>query len=134
MKRGRKSRPGAAAFAFTPIEVKLLRLGLDQAAAEGEIQNCGAKLLACLRKRGITADTFLAPATKSVDQSADSGRVDYRRVRISFGKFQGLPLAQIDPSYLAWVSKNCRESKPEMCRVIDLFLAQVGYNREGDVK
>jgi hypothetical protein len=106
------------AFAFTPVEEKLLRLALDAAAAPGEVDNCAVKLLAHWRKRNVTADELLATATSSL-----APPVDYGSVVIAFGQFKGKPLREIDPSYLEWVARNCRQTRLSTCLLIERFLA-----------
>lgn len=44
---------------YTDIEQKLIRLGLDSAAHDGEQTNAGAMLIKALRKRGVHADQVI---------------------------------------------------------------------------
>ena len=114
---------------------KLLSLALDSAAAPGEIENAGHMLIKHLRKGGVKADEFLrGGGTKVVERErvVYRDRVVYQdrvvekikivhvdrpvtsdaqppapEIRMPFGKHKGVPVADIDPSYLQWVLNNC---------------------------
>ena len=108
---------------------KLLSLALDSAAAPGEVENAGHMLIKHLRKSGVKAGDFLrGGGTKVVERE----RIVYRdrvveKIKIvhvdrpvtssapppppdilmPFGKHKGVPVPEIDPSYLQWVLNNC---------------------------
>lgn len=108
-------------FQFTPVESKLLTLGLNEAAAAGEIEACGIKLLACLRKRGVRPDQIL----ESFGALARLP-IDYGAVIMPFGRHSGEPIreiAAIDPDYLSWFEQNCKKSAPKTCDAIARWLA-----------
>ena len=76
-----------AGVVFTPVEQKLIRLGLNPAAQPGEIDVCAIKLIASLRRRGATAEQLVASFTQATwrarELSAVSGYV------IQFGEYKG---------------------------------------------
>jgi hypothetical protein len=49
-------------IAYNDLEKKLIRLGLDPAAASGEVGNSGASLFKSLRSRGVTPEEMLSDA------------------------------------------------------------------------
>jgi hypothetical protein len=105
---------------FTDVEAKLLRLALCPAAGVGEIDSASRALIASWRKRGLIAETLLAP-------SAALGRSAHRTfspgdVLMPFGKCRGLPLRKIKTSYLRWVLENCEDLQPELERAIRAVL------------
>src|SRR5690242_10663000 len=96
-------------FAFTPTEANLIRLALDKAAAPGEIENSGAKLMLLLRRRGVEPEEVLAYSIHAPDPNAFA----FGEILMPFGKYKGLRLREIDPGYLRWVYMNCRETHPD---------------------
>lgn len=117
---------------------KLLSLALDHAAAPGEVENAGRMLIKHLRKAGAKADDFLrggAPKVVYQDRVVYRDRVVEKikvvhvdrpaasngtpppppEILMPFGKFKGVPVAEINPSYLQWVLNNCER--------IDTYLA-----------
>jgi hypothetical protein len=108
-------------FAFTPVEQCLIRLALDPAAAPGEIENSGAKLMLLLRRRGVEPEEFLRYSISSSDPQAYS----FGEILMPFGRNKGLRLREIDPGYLRWVCLNCRDSHEDLCRAIGRFLREV---------
>jgi hypothetical protein len=92
---------------FTPTETKLLRLGLDPAAHEGEIDNCAVKLVRSWRKRGLTPEQIVASFAQKTqalrDLSAARGYV------VSFGKYRGRTVGEVPKWYLKWALQNCRD-------------------------
>ena len=115
---------------------KLLSLALDSAAAPGEVENAGHMLIKHLRKGGAKADDFLrGGGTKVIVQERVifKDRVVYQdrvvekikivhvdrpaaasgtpppppEIRMSFGKYKDVSVADIDPRYLQWVLDNC---------------------------
>jgi uncharacterized protein (DUF3820 family) len=85
---------------FTPVEEKLIRLGLDPAAHPGEVDVCASKLFGSLRRRGTTADQVIASfgqATQAARQlSAARGYV------VNFGKYKGRTVGEVPPDYIRW--------------------------------
>lgn len=75
------------------IEMKLLRLALDRAASEGEINNAATTLIRKWRARNISAEDFDLPAR--------------RVIVIPFGKHKGKELNDVPTDYLMWVLANC---------------------------
>src|SRR6478736_2479209 len=108
-------------FAFTPVEQCLIRLALDPAAAPGEIENSGAKLMLLLRRRGIEAEEVLQYSIQSSDPQA----FKFGEILMPFGKNRGLRLREIDPGYLRWVHENCQDNHEDLCRAIGRFLMEI---------
>src|SRR6516225_8114649 len=92
---------------FNEREEKLIRLGLDPAAAPGEVANSGAKLLQSLRKRGVGADTLILAGQAKMPASPQITLEDARRRVMPFGKHRGRQLEAIEPSYLRWALREC---------------------------
>jgi hypothetical protein len=110
-----------SAFAFTQTEATLIRLALDPAAAEGEIHNCGAKLMLLLRRRGVEPEEVLQFSIQSSDRQA----FHFGEILMPFGKNKGLRLREIDPGYLRWVHENCQDNHEDLCRAIGRYLREV---------
>jgi uncharacterized protein (DUF3820 family) len=108
-------------FTFTQTEQSLIRLGLDPAAAEGEIHNCGSKLMLLLRRRGVEPEEIFQYSIQSSDPQAYS----FGEILMPFGKNKGLRLREIDPGYLRWVKENCQENHADLCRAIGRFLREI---------
>jgi hypothetical protein len=90
------------AVALTAIELKLLRLVMDGAAAPGEIANGSTKLFESLRKRGISAEQIeTAFASKTVPPKYT--RPDYGLIICPFKKHRGEQACDIDPAYLRFM-------------------------------
>jgi len=120
----RSKMPASSAF-FAPTEMKLIRLGLNHDAADGETKNAGSLLLTSLRKRNIRPEDVLI-----LSLASQRPAINYGEVLMSFGKFKGFRLKEIDPDYLRWIIENCELSAPRICRAIRQFLA-AGYDGEG---
>jgi hypothetical protein len=95
-------------LALTDKELKLLRLGLDPAAKEGEIQGASRKLFDSLRLRGVTAQQVEA-SLSGQSLNHNTGSDEYRRSRPDFGKcvipfkrskYYGVMFMDIPPSDL----------------------------------
>jgi hypothetical protein len=129
----RRSKSRAAAHKaipdqlFIPLEQKLIRLALDDAAAPGEVLNASVSLIKSLRKRGVRPEALLQPAANGVTRSAPRQAPDYGSTILSFGKFRGFRIREVDPDYLRWVLGNCQLSCPAICKAIQRFLAAEGY-------
>jgi uncharacterized protein (DUF3820 family) len=124
-KEKRRAKVTAPSAFFTPTEIKLIRLGLNHAAADGETKNAGSLLLTSLRKRNVRLEDIL-----HLSPAYQRPAINYGEVLMSFGKFKGFRLKEIDPDYLRWVIENCELSAPRICRAIRQFLA-AGYDGEG---
>jgi hypothetical protein len=90
------------AVALTALELKLLRLVMDGAAAPGEIATGATKLIESLRNRSISAEQIeTALASKTVPPKYT--RPDYGLIPCPFKKHQGELARDIDPSYLRFM-------------------------------
>jgi hypothetical protein len=108
---------------FTPVEQKLIRLGLDAAAHEGESDVCAIKLFRSLRKRGLTAEQLMRSSAQSIwaarELMAARGRV------VTFGKkYRGRTLGEVPGSYLQWALENYRDLPLNVRAAIQLVLDQ----------
>ena len=111
-------------FSFTPLEQCLIRLALDPAAAEGEIQNCGSKLMLLLRRRGVDPEEILQYSIESTSPKT----FVHSELRMPFGKYKDLRLREIDPDYLRWVCRSCGATHPDLVRAVGRYLKEV-YER-----
>jgi hypothetical protein len=95
------------AIALTTIELKLLRLVMDGAAAPGEVANGATKLVESLRKRGISAEEIeLAFASRTVPPKYT--RPDFGLIVCPFKKHKDEQARDIDPSYLRFMIGRIR--------------------------
>jgi uncharacterized protein (DUF3820 family) len=115
-----RSLDDSAQSPFTDVEQKLIRLGLDKAAYQGESDACAIKLFRALRKRNATADqiirAFVTSTWEARELAAARGRV------MTFGKHQGRTIGELPPSYLRWVLEKCKNAPFNLRRAILLVL------------
>jgi hypothetical protein len=95
-------------FALTSVELKLLRLVMDGAAAPGEIATGAAKLVESLRSRGVSAEEIETRLT-SKRATPRYTRRDYGLIVCPFRKHHGELARDIDPSYLRFMINWIRE-------------------------
>jgi hypothetical protein len=105
---------------LTEVEAKLLRLALDRAARGGEIETSAIKLIESWRRRGLLAETLLAPSAAQHPPSRSA--FSPGDVLMPFGKCRGLPLRRVKTHYLRWVLENCEDLQPELERAIRAVL------------
>ena len=90
---------------FTPVEQKLIRLGLDPAGHQGEIDVCASKLFGSLRRRGVNAERIIAAHAQALwaarELSAARGRV------MTFGKYRGKTVGELPLDYIRWALRKC---------------------------
>jgi hypothetical protein len=95
---------------LTPIEAKLLRLIMDDAAASGEVANGATMLVESLRKRGVSAeDIESAFARKGILPKYT--RPDFGLTVCPFRKHKGELARDIDPSYLRFMIRWVRDPR-----------------------
>lgn len=104
---------------LTATETKLLRLGLDDFAHDGEVRNCAVKLFESLRRRKVRADDLLT--------QPNPHRMELGEYRMPFGKFRGRKLSEIDPGYLFWCLGNVT-GRPDVTSAIEGFLKEASTN------
>ena len=86
------------------LEIKLLTLALDKGAYAAEAESAAVMLIRKLRARNATVDEF---KDQQYPAAISSSAETYGYVRMPFGKYKGLPLADIPTDYLVWVLENC---------------------------
>jgi uncharacterized protein (DUF3820 family) len=105
---------------FTPVEEKLIRLGLDPAAHQGEVDACAVKLFGSLRRRGTRAEQILqsfATATWAARElSAARGYV------VNFGKYRGRTVGELPIGYLKWALRTCDNMPHNLRRAMQIVL------------
>jgi hypothetical protein len=105
---------------FTETEQKLLRLGLNEAAHPGEVDNCGAMLFRSLRRRGASAEQLIASMTQATwaarELSAARGRV------MTFGQYRNKTVGEVPPRYLRWALKTCSNLPHNLRRAMQIVL------------
>ena len=87
------------------IESKLLTLALDKGAFPAEAESAAVMLIRKLRARHATVDDF---EYRQSPAAIGSKPETYSDVRMPFGKYKNLPLADIPTDYLVWILNNCR--------------------------
>jgi Putative quorum-sensing-regulated virulence factor len=112
----------AASFSFSPTERKLLRLALDPAARGGEIATSAAKLIASLRRRGVSAEKIIVGSELAEKTALERAAA----VQLHFGKHKGKPIADIPRDYLQWSLENVASLSLEQQNAIRLILAAEG--------
>jgi hypothetical protein len=120
---------------LTPIELKLLRLGLNSGAREGEIQGASRKFFDSLRRRGVSAQSFetaLNGASNGSLEVAQQSRPDYGKCIMPFrrSKYYGQMFMDIPPgalrSTLRWIesTEELRQKFGELAFNITEFFKQ----------
>jgi hypothetical protein len=123
----RRSKSRAAAHKaipdqlFIPLEQKLIRLALDDAAAPGEVLNASVSLIKSLRKRGVRPEALLQPAANGVTRSAPRQAPDYGSTILSFGKFRGFRIREVDLIICAGCSAIANSVAPPSVRRFNAF-------------
>jgi hypothetical protein len=106
---------------FTPVEQKLIRLALDEAAAPGEVSTSAIKLVESLRRRGVKPETLIQ---QQLAEKQFPTRLARARVLVMpFGRHRGRRLEVIEPSYLRWALANCDGLSLGLREAICLVLA-----------
>jgi len=103
---------------FTATEQKLLKLSLDSAAHEGEIDNAAVMLVRSWRKRGLAAEQLIAHMTQATwakrELMAARGRV------VDFGKYRGKTVGELPPDYREWALRECNNLSFNLRRAMQL--------------
>jgi hypothetical protein len=109
------------AFEYSALEQKLVRLALDCAASEGEIQNSAVALIRSLRARGISPDALMTGS--ELAERRDGRSFGPGDMLMTFGKHRGRPLKRIPTKYLRWALRECDNLQPELRAAIRAVLA-----------
>jgi hypothetical protein len=100
------------ALTLTPLEMKLLHLVLNGAAAPGEVKTGATKLVESLRNRGVSAEQITNTLNRAVPQYT---RPDYGLIPCPFRKHKDELARDIDPNYLRYMIGWIRSHKdPEV--------------------
>jgi hypothetical protein len=105
--------------------VKLLLLALDPQAAPGEVNNAAIAFVRSLRRRYPDGFAFLAALTDTREPPHYRPPEPVNRygdTRMTFGKYRGRRLRDIDPIYLLWVLDNCTNADPYLKTAIRRYL------------
>lgn len=97
---------------LTELEQKLLALALDHAAQPGEWATAAMKLIQSLRERGVDGHGGIK---RRMDPSEPESKFKVPQeqmewpgsIVLTFGKYKGKKLAEIDPGYMRWYTQNC---------------------------
>ena len=92
----------------------LLRLALDQAAHEGQINSAAIAFIRTAREQGETVETLLA-----ADKPAHQPIIPTSGSVFPFGKFKGVPLADVDAGYIEWALSNMDKLSPGLRRALE---------------
>jgi hypothetical protein len=82
--------------AFTPLELKLLRLALDAQAAAGEVQTSAVKLIESLRRRDVQASAIEWALSKEPPPMKRL-KPDYGLTKFPWGPNKGRPIVDVSP-------------------------------------
>jgi hypothetical protein len=111
------------AVILSPLETKLLRLVLDQNAAEGEVANGSVKLVRSLRSRGVEA-IEIEQALSVEPLVVKPLKPDYGRTVMIWGRHKGQIFADIPPrdlrSTVQWA-----KSIPDVARQFAEFINDI---------
>lgn len=88
---------------LTSVELKLLWLIMDAAAAPGEIANGAKALIESMRKRGVKADEIEAVFASNPRVIPKYSKPDFGLVKCPFKRHKGELARDIDPSYLEFM-------------------------------
>lgn len=110
---------GPFCFEFHALEEKLLRLALDGAASEGEIQNSAVALIRALRARGVRPEALMRGS-----ELPDRPRQNFEagNMLMPFGRYRGRPLRSVPTAYLHWCLRTCQKLQPELRAAIHLVV------------
>jgi len=126
-------------FELTPVELKLLRLGLNLGAREGEIQGASRKFFDSLRRRGVSAEAFetaLQGTSNGSLSASQQSRPDYGKCTMPFhrSKYYGQMFMDIPPgalrATLRWIESDeeLRQKFSELAFEITEFFKQSQTN------
>jgi Putative quorum-sensing-regulated virulence factor len=105
-----------------PVEAKLLALALDPAAQGGEIVTSAAKLINCLRSRGVSTGEVFRASPNPASSAADSELARAKAMRMPFGKHRHKFLCDVPLAYLRWAKDNCKNMSPNLRDAIAVIL------------
>jgi uncharacterized protein (DUF3820 family) len=103
---------------FTPVEEKLVRLGLDPTAHEGESDVCAIKLFQSLRRRGTTAEQIIGAYTRATWAARELSAA--RGYMVSFGKYRGRSVGELPPDYIRWALAKCNNMPFNLRRAMQI--------------
>jgi uncharacterized protein (DUF3820 family) len=116
---------------FTERELKLIRLMLDSAAAQGEVANASRMLVEALRARAVSAQDIEESLNKAAVPEYGHWAPDYGLCTMPWGKHKGHQFKDIPPSYFryvkSWIEDPQGDRLPRMAALlsdIKAWLAQ----------
>jgi hypothetical protein len=111
------------AVSLTQLEVKLLHLALNKAAAMGEIENSARMLISSWRQRGVNA-AEIEQALSVEPLAIKPLRPDPGLTPMAWGKHRGKIIADVPPSVLRNAVRWARET-PDVARKFAQFISDV---------
>ena len=91
----------------------LLRLALDPAAHDSQINSAAIAFIRTAREHGETVETLCAGQPAKQPLTPSSGPV------FPFGKFKGVPLKDVDTGYIEWALGNMTKLSPGFRRALE---------------
>jgi hypothetical protein len=111
---------------LTGLEMKLLRLALNESAAPGEVSVSAQKLIESLRRRGISAEAIESTFEDAQEPVLEAKKwsPDYGLCTMPWGKHKGERFMDISPydlrSAMRWA-----QSKPDLAQRFAEFIHDV---------
>jgi hypothetical protein len=88
---------------LSELQSKLIRLALDPAAHQGEIQNCAIKLIESWRREGKRLEDLFGDHAQEVQKAQAYWAPDFGLCTMKFGKHKDKEFKDIPPSYFHWL-------------------------------
>jgi hypothetical protein len=105
---------------FHSKEEALVRLALNEAASEGEIEVSAVKLIRALRARGLDPEVLITGKELALAKPKPQTVTDPGEVVFEWGKWRGSAIKSVPKKYLRWVLWKC--ARAEICPVIRAYL------------
>jgi hypothetical protein len=91
---------------ITSKAFKILALGLNQAAPDGEWQSAAVRFFGVLRKQGAAPEQFVA---LTGNHSVNHPEASYV---MPFGKYKGVPITDVPDGYIVWIWETMQLRDP----------------------
>jgi uncharacterized protein (DUF3820 family) len=107
---------------FTDVEQKLLTLGLNSAAHQGEVDNAAVMLVRSWRQRGVSAEQVVAAFAQRTFALRQLEAA--RGYLVNFGKYKGRSVGELPPNYIRWALEECDNLSFNLRRAMEIVLNQ----------